>query len=130
MREAHCFTTANRVEEWLLYLAHLHGGAVCGQFSAVLSGVVPAPDRSVAAALVATELGNGTAHIAQVAVAPAHQGQGVGETLVRECCSRAAAAGYRSVTLLVADSNARARRLYQRLGFEAIDQFLFGYRER
>lgn len=130
MRETRCFTIANRVEEWLLYLAHLHGGAVCGRFSAAMSSVISAPDGSVAAAIVASELSEATAHIAQVAVAPGHQRRGLGEKLVRRACERARAAGYRAITLLVADSNMPARRLYERLGFERIEEFLFAYRER
>jgi ribosomal protein S18 acetylase RimI-like enzyme len=50
-------------------------------------------------------------------VRPSHQGQGIGEALVREVLTWAAEQGVRRVKLHVFDHNDRARRLYQRLGF-------------
>jgi ribosomal protein S18 acetylase RimI-like enzyme len=63
-----------------------------------------------------TDLGTGTAHIAQVAVDPATRGGGLGRQLV------AAAIGetsrfYDQISLLVSGSNVAAVRLYESLGF-------------
>jgi ribosomal protein S18 acetylase RimI-like enzyme len=53
-------------------------------------------------------------------VADGARGQGVGQALVRAICVEAAARGYREVRLDVVDTNARARALYERLGFRAV----------
>jgi ribosomal protein S18 acetylase RimI-like enzyme len=51
-------------------------------------------------------------------VAPAAQGRGVGEALVRECVGRARAASKTRVVLHSATWMVRAHRLYRRLGFD------------
>jgi ribosomal protein S18 acetylase RimI-like enzyme len=130
MREARCYTVTNRPDEWLLYLGNIDGGTICGRVNPSLSLFAQAPDGSTVAALVATDLAPGTAHVAQLAVAPAHRGTGLGARLVQLACSRAREAGFTRVTLLVAESNLVARRLYDRLGFESVDEFVFAYRDR
>lgn len=52
-------------------------------------------------------------------VGPEHIGRGVGRTLMTEAALRCAAAGHRSMYLWVLKENARARRFYERAGFEA-----------
>jgi len=69
-----------------------------------------------------TDLNTGTVHVAQVAVAPAERGRGIGRQLV-EASLGAAAVLYGRVTLLVAGSNAPAVRLYESMGFR--DSALF-----
>jgi ribosomal protein S18 acetylase RimI-like enzyme len=74
-------------------------------------------------------LGERTAHIAQMAVAPGHRGCGVGRRLVQLAAERAGHGGFDRLTLLVAQSNPGARRLYERAGFEAAAEFVFADRE-
>jgi ribosomal protein S18 acetylase RimI-like enzyme len=59
----------------------------------------------------------GEAEFRMLAVAPAAQGRGVGEALVRACVDRAVALGRTAVVLAARDFSARAHRLYERLGF-------------
>jgi ribosomal protein S18 acetylase RimI-like enzyme len=59
----------------------------------------------------------GEAEFRMLAVAPAAQGQGVGEALVRACLDRAAEAGCRDVVICVNQISETAQRLYKRLGF-------------
>ena len=57
-------------------------------------------------------------HLVTIAVAPAHQGQGVAEALLLATCDLAVEAGLNSVALEVRRSNGRAIALYERLGFD------------
>jgi len=58
--------------------------------------------------------------IANLAVAPAAWGSGVGRRLLDAALSTAAARGIAAVYLEVRDSNERARRLYHSSGFEEV----------
>lgn len=57
------------------------------------------------------------AHITNIAVLPEYRGQGLGERMMHELMSRAAARGARRVTLEVRATNATAQNLYRKLGF-------------
>ena len=59
--------------------------------------------------------------LANVAVFGEYAGKGIGEQLVQHVLDRAAKENYPSVSLVVWDSNSRARTLYQRMGFELVD---------
>jgi ribosomal-protein-alanine N-acetyltransferase len=60
------------------------------------------------------------AHVTNLAVAPAHQGRGIGRCLLRWLLEAGAAAlGCAAVTLEVRAGNRAARRLYEREGFVA-----------
>jgi len=58
--------------------------------------------------------------LVDIAISASHRGNGIGAMLVRKLCDEAAAAK-KFVTLHVAKTN-RAARLYQRLGFEVVDE--------
>ena len=58
--------------------------------------------------------------LASVAVRPEFRGEGIGETLVREMIKQGVAAGAEEVWLDVRESNAAARRLYEKLGFREV----------
>lgn len=55
--------------------------------------------------------------IYDVWVAPEHRGQGIGKGLVSWATDWARKKGYHKIKLEVADSNARARHVYEELGF-------------
>ncbi len=57
-------------------------------------------------------------HVVTIAVAPEFQGHGIAQHLLVECFERATAAELRNVALEVRPSNARARAIYERFGFQ------------
>jgi len=59
----------------------------------------------------------GEAHLLNIAVHPARQGQGIGRALLGECVRRAARAGASRIFLEVRAGNGAARRLYRSMGF-------------
>jgi ribosomal protein S18 acetylase RimI-like enzyme len=69
-----------------------------------------------------------------ICVAPAARGQGVGTLLLNAICAEAQTRGYDGIRLDVVSSNPRARRLYERLGFTALQteplgllRYVFGF---
>jgi len=123
--DVRAFAPLGSHQEWADYASSLVTGPGCGKLvidaSRVLAGA--APDR-LDAAVLATDLGLGTGHIAQIAVDPDRQGLGLGTELVRQSVDAFAERGFERVTLLVSAANARARALYSRFGFRERGAFV------
>jgi ribosomal protein S18 acetylase RimI-like enzyme len=68
--------------------------------------------------------GRKTAHVTDLYVRPEARNKGVGRALLAELIEPARAAGLDHVSLEVLLRNADARRLYERLGFAAVDLFM------
>jgi len=113
---ASLFTPHGRAAEWRTYITVLVKLAPCGVFRREWSRVIRDGDALLGAALM-TLVAPGTAHLAQLAVRPDVQRQGLATRLVREAAAAARAAGCLELTLLVARGNEPARRLYASLGF-------------
>jgi ribosomal protein S18 acetylase RimI-like enzyme len=62
-------------------------------------------------------LAPGSFYVNAVATTPAHRGQGIGSRLMQLAEARARESGARTLSLIVAEDNAGARRLYERLGY-------------
>jgi ribosomal protein S18 acetylase RimI-like enzyme len=69
-----------------------------------------------------------------ICVTAAARGHGVGSALIDRICDEGLLLGYRSVRLDVVDTNLRARALYERLGFVAVQteqigllRYVFGF---
>lgn len=69
-----------------------------------------------------------------ICVANSARGKGVGSALIQEICAEGYRRGYQAVRLDVIDSNDRARALYRRMGFVAVNtqklgilRFIFGF---
>jgi ribosomal protein S18 acetylase RimI-like enzyme len=108
---------------WERYATGLVEQAGCGVFQPGLTRVVRGAD-GLRAIVIVTSISDATAHIAQVAVHPAHRGRGLARRLVERAARDAAAAGRRQLTLLVGDANHAARALYSSLGFTPRATFL------
>jgi ribosomal protein S18 acetylase RimI-like enzyme len=126
--EARCFAPDGDIGQWATYVHQLVQTPACGRFERGLSFVMETGAGEMAGAILVTALSTRMAHIAQMAVAPGHRRRGVGDWMVQVACERARQARYEAVTLLVAESNQRARRLYDRNGFEPRADFLFADR--
>lgn len=59
-------------------------------------------------------------HLLNITVAPERQGRGLGAAMLRDVVAWSQAEGAEALWLEVRQSNARARRLYLRSGFEAV----------
>ncbi len=73
--------------------------------------------------IVITEIAHRQGHLAQVAVLPTYQGQGVGQVLLNYSLSQLAALDFNTLSLIVSRGNARAIRLYQAMGFQSVLAF-------
>lgn len=69
---------------------------------------------------IATEISSGHAHLAQIAVAPDVQGQGLGRMLIARALAALAERGFQTVSLMVSGANRRAYSLYDSMGFENV----------
>lgn len=117
-------------EEWREYVGHLRKGPGCGWFTPEFSFVAPSGDgRELEGLIMVTDLGPGTAHVAQLAVDPATRGRGLARRLVRAALGRASATFDRA-TLLVSSTNAPAVALYESMGFEEIATFTVATRRQ
>lgn len=126
---AECFAPHGRLEEWARYVGQLLHTPGCGHFLPV--GTAVARERlwnTLAGLAMVTDLAPGVAHLAQMAVAPTMRGTGLGARLLAHAMDAAADAGRHTMTLLVAEDNAPARRLYESAGFTERAAFLYASR--
>ncbi len=124
------FAPAGTPDEWLDYTTQLGAQTGCGTLlpaCSVVEELAGAPGR-LAGVVLTTRIGPGTGHLAQVAVAPSSQGRGLGRRLVRSALVRLRTHRFERASLLVADGNLTAQRMYQRLGFEETGTFLSAWR--
>jgi ribosomal protein S18 acetylase RimI-like enzyme len=68
------------------------------------------------------DMAAGTWYINVVATFPEYRGRGIGTELLREAERAARATGRKGLSLVVADANAGARRLYRRMGYRETAQ--------
>ncbi len=121
------FAPGGTPDEWRGYIASLVQSAGCGWFLPEASCVVPVepgrPDGDLHAAIMLTDLGPATAHVAQMVVDPACRRQGHGRRLLRQALA-SAAPHYERVTLLVSSRNTPAMDLYVSSGFRQTASFI------
>jgi ribosomal protein S18 acetylase RimI-like enzyme len=127
-RVARAFAPNARIEEWAQYVGQLLNGPAVGIWRPDLSLALSSPDGRLAGALVVTEVARGIAHVAQLAIDPAHRRKGLGRQLVTAAGVGAAAQGAKRLTLMVSEANEPALTLYRSLGFAPRGVFLHGVR--
>jgi ribosomal protein S18 acetylase RimI-like enzyme len=120
------FAPGGTWDEWADYTAQLVTQTGCGTLEPDCSVLEPREPGvpGLLGAVLTTRLAAHTGHLAQVAVDPGFQGQGIGARMVRTALARLRAHGYTRASLLVADDNLTAGRMYARLGFVETGRFL------
>jgi len=98
-------------------------------------GTISAMYRTLLLALLNSKVAPGDLYLDGIAVAPSHQGQGIGTALIHAFEGRARDNGFATVSLEVIDTNLRAKALYTRLGYREVATHsmgpfsrLFGFR--
>jgi len=119
------FAPRGTPEEWEQYVRSLVERPGCGVIEPTVTRVVR-NGTHLEALVLATRIAPGTLHLPQVAVHPTRRRQGLAQRLVEDACRAAAARGVKQATLLVADSNANARALYEKMGFTDTSTFIAG----
>ena len=119
------FAPRGTPEEWEQYVRSLVERPGCGVIEPTVTRVVR-NGTHMEALVLATRIAPGTLHLPQVAVHPTRRREGLAQRLVEDACRAAAARGVKQATLLVADSNANARALYEKMGFADASTFIAG----
>ena len=115
-KDVRAFAVDGTVDEWTEYVTGLVTRPGCGRFLPEASFSIDREAGELEAAVLTTEVGPSTSHIAQIAVDPGARRRGLGRMLIRAAIARSMALGYRRMTLLVAEANTPAVRLYQQCG--------------
>jgi ribosomal protein S18 acetylase RimI-like enzyme len=105
------------------YLRSLVENPGCGVFMPETSFIALDRQGSPCGFLICSRISSGAAMVPQVAVHPAYQGKGVGNTLMNYSIEKLKASGFRSISLTVTKKNRRAFEWYQRLGFRIRKDF-------
>ncbi len=79
--------------------------------------------RELLAILLCSRVRQDSAHVTQLCVSPALRGLGLGPALLDHCIDGLQAAGVKSLSLTVTESNDGARRLYEQHGFRTVHRF-------
>ena len=121
--EGQHFAPRGTPEEWEQYVRSLVERPGCGVIEPAVTRVVR-NGSTLQALVLATRIAPGTLHLPQVAVHPTRRREGLAKRLVEEACRSGAARGVKQATLLVAESNATARALYEKMRFTDTSAFL------
>jgi len=111
-------------DEWRDYVRSLLETDGCGTMMPEASFVVDGPGGTLSAACITGRIGDDVAHLSQIVVDPGQQGRGLGRRVLRASMAAAAAAGLRRMSLLVAENNTQAGRIYAPLGFSDVGSFV------
>jgi ribosomal protein S18 acetylase RimI-like enzyme len=125
---AQCFAPHGEMDEWARYVAQILKGEVLGRLVPEASLLATTSAGTAAGLALCTAVSPGTLHLAQLAVAPAARGAGLGGLLLDTVMAWGRANGHPLLTLLVGDDNATARALYTSRGFLPTGYFLYGRR--
>ena len=118
-----------RPEDWVEYVEQVVTTRGCGVFLPEAT-VIGESSHGVDAVVLATRLGPGTAHLAQIAVEPIAQRSGRGRRILSAALSNLREADYLRATLLVSAANGAANGLYDQLGFLEAGRFLAAVRDQ
>ena len=117
------------IDEWAHYLRQVLRTPACGTLVPRASYVAEERDTgAIVGFVLATAVGQETAHVAQLAVDPSWMRRGIGRALLAACGKAASSGGFRTTTLLVGGENDAASRLYASAGFGESGRMVFASR--
>jgi ribosomal protein S18 acetylase RimI-like enzyme len=105
------------------YLRSVVDNPGCGVFVPEASFVALDSRGTPCGFVLASRISSAAGMIPQIAIAPSHQGRGLGAALIHESLSYFRTHGLRTVSLTVTKRNRRAFEWYQRLGFKIRKEF-------
>jgi ribosomal protein S18 acetylase RimI-like enzyme len=114
------YRTRDGCRKMLDNIIHQQG---CGRLIPTASFVARDRCGALAGLVVSTEISPHHAHLAQVAVSPDVQGQGLGRAFLRRSLAALAEQEYRTVSLMVSGANERACSLYRSMAFADVLEF-------
>jgi ribosomal protein S18 acetylase RimI-like enzyme len=123
LRAARHFAPHGTADEWRHYISTMVDQTACGVFDRVATRVIR-DERGMRALAFLTRIAPRTAHLAQFALHPEDRSRGVAGRLMQDTMQLAASTGCDEMTLLVAEANTTARRLYERRGFAPRASFI------
>ena len=124
------FAPSGTLVDWRDYVRLLTLTTGCGTFLPLLSVVSQGPCGALDGAALVTRVSETSAHLAQLAVRPGARGTGLGAVLLGHATDLAAASGFARLSLLVSETNGRARLLYADHGFAVHRAFMSATRSR
>ncbi len=96
----------------------------CGVFCPEASwGVYRKGQRQLCGLILTSVVEKGIGHVTQVCAAQEFQGAGLGYEMVRRAAGHFCALGFAGLSLTVTSANLPAVRLYERMGFRALQEF-------
>jgi ribosomal protein S18 acetylase RimI-like enzyme len=128
LETARCFAPGGGLDEWAHYFAQMTRGSALGALVPEATLVADGQNARPVGLAVTTIISPATLHLAQLAVDPADQGQGVGGQLLDAAMARGVGLGHRLMTLLVSNEQAVGHGLYASRGFLPTGYFLYARR--
>jgi ribosomal protein S18 acetylase RimI-like enzyme len=99
----------------------------CGQFQPESSFILRPPHAShIAGVILTSRVSENVGHTTQICAMPGYQGRGLGRRLMEASMQSLRARGFHTISLTVTSGNARAVRLYEKLGFATVKKFAAG----
>ena len=117
-----CYDYQSR-EGCLRFLRNLVDNPGCGRFSPETSRIALDATGRVSGVLITSLIRPGTGMVPQISIRRAAQSKGLGTALLIRYFKAAKEQGLAQVALSVSAQNARAHRLYSRLGFQETKEF-------
>ena len=115
------YRTLAGAKRFLHNIVHFPG---CGVFDAAGSWLLRQPRTgALQGVILCSRVQNDAVHITQLCLRHKERGRGLGHLLLTHCLAQLAANGARTASLTVTESNTRARRLYERHGFQTLHRF-------
>ena len=112
------FAPHGTLDEWRRYVTSLFDTDGCGTVLPRASFMIEDDENGpLLGAIVVSTIAPGVVHLAQIAVSPDARGVGIGKYLLRGAMSTSAWHGAKTMTLMVAENNVPAGKLYLAEGF-------------